>query len=100
MGAEGLRKYETYELWQNTALLLALAVVCAGLKISGFSAALPFAMLPSTVCAGAAAYFHHKLPEDKKCSLFSRRHPTPFFIVLLLGNVILLLLPLIDLWRR
>lgn len=99
MGAEGLRKYETYELWQNTALLLALAVVCAGLKISGFSAALPFAMLPSTVCAGIAAYFHHKLPQDKKRSLFSRGHPTPFFIVLLLGNVILLLEPLIKLWR-
>lgn len=95
-----MKRYETYELFQNTALLLSLAVVFANVKIPGFSAVLPFAMLPVTVCAGAAAYFHHKLPEGKKCSLFSRRHPTPFFIALLLGNVILLLLPLIELWRR
>lgn len=99
-GVEGLRKYETYELWQNTALLLGLAVMFANLKIPGFSAAMPFAMLPVTACAGAAAYFHHKLPESKRRSLFSRRHPALFFVGLLLGNVILLLLPLIELWRR
>ena len=95
-----MKRYETYELVQNTALLLGLAVVCANLKIPGFSAALPFAMLPVTACAGAAAYFHHKLPEGRKRSLFSRHHPMPFFIVLLLGNAVLLLEPLIKLWRR
>lgn len=100
MGAEGLRKYETYELWQNTALLLGLAVVCAGLKIPGFSAALPFAMLPSTVCAGIAAHLHRELPEDKKRSLFSRLHPMRLFIPWLIGNAVLFLLPLIELWRR
>ena len=99
-GVKGLGKYEKYELFHNTALLLALAVVFANLKISNFSAVLPFAMLPVTVCAGAAAYFHHKLPESKKCSLFSRRHPTPFFIALLFGNVFLFLEPLIKLWRQ
>lgn len=95
-----MKRYETYELFQNTALLLGLAVMFANLKIPGFSAAMPFAMLPVTACAGAAAYFHHKLPEGKKRSLFSRGHPTPFFIVLLLGNAVLFLLPLIELWRR
>lgn len=93
-------KYEKYELLQFIAMLIALAALGVTLKIPSFAPALPFALLPATVCAGAAAYFHHKLPKDKKCSLFSRRHPTPFFIILLLGNVILLLLPLIELWRR
>lgn len=96
---KSLSKYEKYELLKNTALLLGLAVACANLKVPGFSALLPFATLPVTACAGAA-YFHHKLPENKKRSLFGRLHPAPFFIVLLLGNVILLLLPLIELWRR
>lgn len=99
-GVEGLRKYETYELWQNTALLLALAVVCAGLKIPGFSAAMPFAMLPVTACEGIAAYLHGKLPEEKKRSLFSRLHPMRLFIPWLIGNAVLFLLPLIKLWRR
>ncbi len=87
-GVEGLRKYETYELWQNTALLLALAALGTALKVPGFSATLPFALLPATVCAGIAAYFHGKLPKGKKCSPFSRCHPTPFFVVLLLGNAL------------
>lgn len=94
-----MKRYETYELFEYTALLLALAVVCAGLKISGFSAALPFAMLPSTVCAGIAAHLHRKLPEDKKRSLFSRLHPTRLFIPWLIGNAVLFLLPLIELLR-
>ncbi len=93
-------KYEKYESLQIIAMLIALAALGAALKIPGFSAVLPFTMLPATVCAGAAAYFHHNLPKSKKCSPFSRRHPTPFFIVLLFGNAILLLLPLIELWRR
>ena len=99
-GVKGLKKYETYELFQSTALLLALAVVLASLKIPGFSAALPFAMLPSTVCAGIAAHLHRKLPEEKKRSLFSRLHPMRLFIPWLIGNAVLFLLPLIEPWRR
>ena len=95
-----MKRYETYELFEYTALLFGLAVVCASLMISGFSAALPFAMLPSTVCAGIAAHLHRKLPEDKKRSLFSRLHPMRLFIPWLIGNTVLFLLPLIELWRR
>lgn len=88
----GLRKYEKYEKYEPLgfiSMLLALAVLGAALKIPGFSVVLPFALLPATVCAGVAAYFHYKLPKDKKCSPFSRAHPTPFFIALLLGNAVL-----------
>ena len=95
-----MKKYETYELFQNTALLLALAVVLASLKIPGFFAALPFAMLPVPACAGIAAYLPGKLPEKKKRPLFSRLHPMRLFIPWLIGNAVLFLLPLIELWRR
>lgn len=94
------KKYEKYEPLQFIAMLIALAALGVTLKIPGFAAALPFALLPATVCAGVAAYLHSKLPQDKKRSLFSRGHPTPFFIVLLLGNAVLFLEPLIKLWRR
>lgn len=81
-------KYEKYEPLQITAMLIALAALGAALKIPGFVPVLPFAMLPATVCAGTAAYFHSKLPKSKKCSPFSRCHPMSFFIVVLLGNVL------------
>ena len=87
----GLRKYERYEQYeplQFIAMLIALAALGTALKVPGFSATLPFTLLPATVCAGIAAYFHGKLPKGKKCSPFSRCHPTPFFIVLLLGNAL------------
>lgn len=91
---------EKYEIFKYSAGLAMVVAVGVALKVPAFRTVFPFALLPATVCAGAAAYFHHKLPEGKKCSLFSRRHPTPFFIALLLGNVTLLLLPLIELLRR
>ena len=97
---KGLGKYEKYELLQFTAMLLALAALGATLKIPDFAVALPFALMPATGCAGAAAYFHHKLPKSKKCSPFSRCHPTPFFIVLLLGNALAFLEIALKLWRR
>ena len=106
---------EKYEIFKYSAGLATVVVVGVALKVPAFRTVLPFALLPTTACAGAAAYFHHRLPESKKCSLFSRRHPrseerrvgkecrsrwSPFFIALLLGNVTLLLLPFIALWRR
>ena len=103
MRAKGLRKYEKYETYeplQMIAMLIALAALGAAIKIPGFSMVLPFILLPATVCAGAAAYFHHKLPKRKKCSPFSRCHPTPFFIVLLLGNALAFLEIALKLWRR
>ena len=81
-------KYEKYEPLQMIAMLIALAALGVTLKIPDFSAALPFAMLPATVCAGVSAYFHSRLPKSKKCSPFSRCHPMSFFIVVLLGNVL------------
>lgn len=91
---------EKYEIFKCSAGLAMVVAVGVALKVPAFRTVLPFALLPATACAGAAAYFHHRLPESKKCSLFSRRHPAPFFIALLLGNVTLLLLPFIALWRR
>ena len=92
-----MEKYEIFKYSSGLAMGVAVGVA---LKVPALRTVLPFALLPATACAGAAAYFHHRLPEDKKCSLFSRRHPVPFFIALLLGNVTLLLLPFIALWRR
>lgn len=89
---KSLKKYEKYEKYEPLgfiSMLLALAVLGAALKIPGFSAVLPFALLPATVCAGGSSYLHSKLPKDKKCSPFSRCHPTTFFIALLMGNAVL-----------
>lgn len=78
--------------------LAAAVELGAALKVPDFSDILPFALLPVTLCAGAAVYFHSKLPKDKKCPLF-RWHPVWLFLPLLFGNIILFLLPLIELWR-
>lgn len=90
---------ERHEIFKCGAGLAAVVELGAALKVPEFSSILPFALLPATLCAGAAVYFHSKLPKDKKCPLF-RWHPVWLFLSLLLGNIILLLLPLIELWRR
>lgn len=90
---------ERYEILKYSAGLAAVVELGVALKVPAFRAALPFALLPVTLCAGAAVYFHSKLPKDKKCPLF-RWHPVWLFLSLLFGNIILLLLPLIELWRR
>lgn len=94
---EGLETYEKYEYIAGLGAVVELGVA---IKVPAFRTAFPFALLPMTLCAGIAAYLHSKLPEEKKRSLFSRLHPMRLFIPWLIGNVILLLLPLIDLWRR
>ena len=81
-------------------MLIALAALGVTLKIPSFAAALPFALLPATVCAGIAADLHRKLPKNRKCSILSRSHPMSFFIVLLLGNALAFLEFAIKLWRR
>ena len=88
MGLRKSEKYEKYEPLQFIAMLIALAALGTALKVPGFAAALPFALLPATVCAGAAAYLHSKLPKNRKRSILSRSHPVSFFVVLLLGNAL------------
>ncbi len=95
-----MRRYETYELFEYTALLLALAELLTAARIPGFAPALPFAMLLATVCGGIAAHLHRKRPKDKKCSFLSKSHPAYVFAALLIGNAALFLELLLKHWRR
>ena len=81
---------ERYEMFEYGAGLAAVVELGAALKVPGFSDILPFALLPVTLCAGVAVYFHSKLPKDKKCPLF-RWHPVWPFLSLLLFHVMFLL---------
>ena len=91
-GVKGLRKYEKYELLQYTAMLGAAVELGVALKVPAFRTAFPFALLPVTLCAGAAVYLHSKLPKDRKRPLF-RWHPVHFFLSLLFLNIMFLLEP-------
>ena len=95
-----MKRFEKYELWGYTALLAALVELLIADKLPAFRPALPFALVPATVCAGMAAHLHRKLPKDKKCSLFSKSHPAGIFACMLIMNAALFLEPLIKLWRR
>lgn len=81
---------EKYEILEYSAGLAAAVELGVALKVPAFRAALPFALLPVTLCAGTAVYFHSKLPKDKKCPLF-RWHPAWFFLFLLFVHAMFLL---------
>ena len=48
---------EKYEIFKYSAGLATVVVVGVALKVPAFRTVLPFALLPATACAGAAAYF-------------------------------------------
>lgn len=81
---------ERYEVFKYGAGLAAAVELGAALKVPGFSGMLPVALLPVTLCAGMAVYFHSKLPKDKKRPLF-RWHPVWLFLSLLVLQVMFLL---------
>ena len=95
-----MKRYETYELFEYTALLAAIAELLTAAKLSGFAPVRPFALLPVTACAGAAVRLHRKLPKDRKCSFLSRSHPAYVFAVLSIGNAALFLELILKHWRR
>ena len=85
-----MERLERYEMFEYGAGLAAVVELGAALKAPGFSDMLPVALLPVTLCAGVAVYFHSKLPKDKKRPLF-RWHPVWLFLSLLFLQAMFLL---------
>ena len=86
-----MRTYETYEFLEYGALLGTLAEFLVALKVPGFFTAIPFAMLPLTLCSGFAVYLHGKLPKKRqKTRIFGpsliSSHPASGFFTLAVCN--------------